>query len=318
MTLQLRTHDIAPAHRHAFWQDLVCDSFVPVHVEPFREGPFRGELTVDRLGALQITAVSTDPSRVDRTARLINRSDAEYLLVGAVQAGSAVIAQDGRDTVLRPGDLACYDTSRPYTLVCRDDFSMLEFMLPHRLTHLDPSRTDEVTATRFITTEGVGALVFPFLTRLAARPGDFADSAESLSRTAGDLLGTLFTEHRSRPVDDARAARRTALLRIRAYIEQNLGDPDLSPDRIARAHHVSLRYLQRLFADEQTTVAAWIKQRRLEGCRRELAGPYATDRTIAAIGARWGFLDQAHFSRVFKKAYGRTPTDYRATVTTQR
>lgn len=312
-TLLLRTQDHAPAERRAFWQDVVCDSFVPVHVEPLQDEPFRGELTAGRLAAVHFAAVSADPSRVDRTPRLIARSDAEYLLVGLVRRGSAVVRQDGRETVLRSGDIACYDSTRPYTLVCRGDFSMLEFMLPHRLAHLDSSRTGEVTATRFSASEGVGALVAPFLTRLAGHSRDYADSADSLSRTTGDLLATLFAERRPQPSDDDRqAVRRTTLLRVRAYIDQNLADPDLSPEQIAKAHHVSLRYLQKLFSEERTTITAWIRQRRLEGCRRDLAGPYAAGRTVASTAARWGFMDPAHFSRAFKAAHGLSPSDYRA------
>ncbi|GAA2459016.1 helix-turn-helix domain-containing protein [Streptomyces mauvecolor] len=313
MTVRLRTQDHAAAERRAFWQDVVCDSFVPVHVRPLHEDdPFRGEITADRLGAVQFSEITADPSRVDRTPRLIARSDAEYLLVGLVQGGGAVVRQDGREAVLRPGDMACYDTSRPYSLVCGEDFSMLEFMLPHRLAHLDSGRTGEATATRFSASEGVGALLSPFLTRLARHSRDYADSAAVLSQTAGDLLATMLAERVRPPGDDQRAARRTTLLRARAYIDQNLADPGLSPEQVARAHHISLRHLQKLFAEEGTTVTGWIRARRLEGCRRELAGPYGADRTVGAIAARWGFMNLAHFSRAFKAAYGVGPREFRA------
>ncbi|MEV8610809.1 helix-turn-helix domain-containing protein [Amycolatopsis sp. NPDC051373] len=32
---------------------------------------------------------------------------------------------------------------------------------------------------------------------------------------------------------------------------------------------------------------------------------------IAAIGRRWGFSDAAHFSRLFRSTYGRSPREYR-------
>ena len=31
---------------------------------------------------------------------------------------------------------------------------------------------------------------------------------------------------------------------------------------------------------------------------------------MAAIGARWGYPDPAHFSRLFKSVYGVSPRDY--------
>jgi AraC-like DNA-binding protein len=35
-------------------------------------------------------------------------------------------------------------------------------------------------------------------------------------------------------------------------------------------------------------------------------------RPVAAVGARWGYPDPAHFSRLFKATYGMGPRDYRA------
>ncbi|MCZ0982276.1 hypothetical protein O1L60_34535 [Streptomyces diastatochromogenes] len=58
--------------------------------------------------------------------------------------------------------------------------------------------------------------------------------------------------------------------RVRDHINRNLGDPDLSPERIARAQRISVRYLHRLFEGEGTTVGQLIRQRRLEECGREL------------------------------------------------
>jgi AraC-like DNA-binding protein len=76
--------------------------------------------------------------------------------------------------------------------------------------------------------------------------------------------------------------------------------------------HVSTRYLHRLFADEGSTVSGWIRQRRLEGCRRDLADPSRCDETVTSIGSRWGLTSSAHLSRLFREAYGVSPTEYRA------
>lgn len=70
---------------------------------------------------------------------------------------------------------------------------------------------------------------------------------------------------------------------------------------IAAAHHISVRRLHKLFEDQPQTVAALIRQHRLERCRADLA---RSDRTVTAVAARWGFSDPAHFSRLFKATYG--------------
>jgi AraC-like DNA-binding protein len=109
--------------------------------------------------------------------------------------------------------------------------------------------------------------------------------------------------------------RRIRLTQINAFIARNLGDPQLSPPLIATAHHISLRYLHRLFRDEHgVTVAAWIRQSRLERCRRDLADPLLAGWSIERIAHRWGFNDLATFSRAFKQAEGVAPSAFRETA----
>ncbi|WP_461012534.1 helix-turn-helix domain-containing protein, partial [Streptomyces capparidis] len=73
-------------------------------------------------------------------------------------------------------------------------------------------------------------------------------------------------------------------------------------------------HLYTLFNAQGLTVAARIRQRRLEHCRRDLADPALRSRPVRAIAARWGFTDPAHFSRTFRAAYGITPRDHRHTA----
>jgi AraC-like DNA-binding protein len=80
---------------------------------------------------------------------------------------------------------------------------------------------------------------------------------------------------------------------------------------IAAAHYISLRALYTLFETQQTSVAGWIRERRLERCRRDLADPALRERSVSAIAARRGLTDPAHFSRAFRAAYGLPPTEYR-------
>ena len=48
-----------------------------------------------------------------------------------------------------------------------------------------------------------------------------------------------------------------------------------------------------------------------EHCRHDLRDPLLADRPVGVIAADWGFVDPAHFSRVFRAAYGTTPQEYR-------
>jgi AraC-like DNA-binding protein len=101
------------------------------------------------------------------------------------------------------------------------------------------------------------------------------------------------------------------LLNIQSFIETNLSDPELDPDQIARASFISTRYLHKLFEAEGTSVCRWIRTTRLERCRRDLLDPTLADETILSIASRWGLPGPQHFSRLFRLAYGCSPSELR-------
>jgi AraC-like DNA-binding protein len=74
---------------------------------------------------------------------------------------------------------------------------------------------------------------------------------------------------------------------------------------------MSLRSLHQLFHNQGLTVAGYIRQRRLERCRRDLTDPALAARPVAAIAATWGFTSAADFSRAFRTAHGMPPAEYR-------
>lgn len=137
------------------------------------------------------------------------------------------------------------------------------------------------------------------------------DIAARLGVTTVDLITTYFTDLFGEAVGIDGANRRTLLYQVKTYIEAHLGEPDLCPAMIAAAHHLSVRSLYKLFATAGDTVAGWIRQRRLEHIRHDLTSSAHASTSITRIALQWGFTDSAHFSRVFKTAYGSSPRDYR-------
>jgi AraC-like DNA-binding protein len=98
---------------------------------------------------------------------------------------------------------------------------------------------------------------------------------------------------------------------IKQIINQNLKQPDLCVGELARQFGYSIRYIQRLFSEEDCTVSNYIRRQRLEGCRRHLADPAWLNHSITEIAFNWGFNSSAHFSRVFKEQYGINARDFR-------
>jgi AraC-like DNA-binding protein len=261
---------------------------------------------------VHVTDLRATPHTVERTPVLLARGGPSYFKVSLMLSGTGLLVQDGREAVLEPGSLAVYDTSRPYSLVFDEDFRTMVVMFPHHLITLPPSLVGELTAVRISGAEGLGAVVGPYLTQLAVNLDQLTGSVGArLAHSALDLVTTVFT--RELGLDETgRDPHRTLMQSIRAFIDRNLASTELSPSSIAAAHFVSTRHLHALFQEEGTTVSTWIRERRLEQCRRDLLDSLYADQAVAAIAARWGFVDAAHFSRAFKAGYGMSPSEYRA------
>ncbi|WP_053689325.1 helix-turn-helix domain-containing protein [Streptomyces sp. WM6372] len=311
MAVVLSTSSVPPGERLAYWQAAVWQTFVPSDVTTTKTGPFSGAVASDRLGCLRITTVDSDQQLVRRGRHLIARDQDEYLLVGLQRRGTGAVVQDGRTAPLEPGNFVLYDTTRPYTLEFPDRFQLLVFQIPRSALALRSSDLGQITGVTMGADQGLAAMMVPVLSTLAAEAGTHrSEIGEMLARNAVDLLTTVIAERLGRDAAAADASCRTLLLRIRAFADSHLGDPELSAEAIATAHHISVRHLQRLFQAEGATVGGWIKRRRLEECRRELDRPRRSRPAVAAVAHRWGFVSPAHFSRAFRAAYGMSPREW--------
>ncbi|MEV0379857.1 helix-turn-helix domain-containing protein [Nonomuraea sp. NPDC050643] len=312
MAVLIRTSDLPVKDRHDAWRDIVCDTLGPLDTRIAPGAPLRGEIEIGRLGPVGVGRIRTStPHSVHRTARLIHRDNPELYRVVLAVSGSVRLEQDDRQARLGRGEFAIYDFTRPYDLAYDSAVKLAVFSFPHDLLALPHDSVAPLTAVPISGETGAGALAGPLLRRVASDHDAYsADSAARLATVVMDLIGTAVAERAEevRP-PDGEARRRTLLLRVQAFIERRLGDLDLDPAAIAAAHHISVRYLHRLFESERTTVAAWIRERRLERCRAELSG--GGSEPVSAVGARWGLPDSAHFSRLFRGTYGMPPAEYR-------
>ncbi len=99
--------------------------------------------------------------------------------------------------------------------------------------------------------------------------------------------------------------------RIKTFARLNLSNPELSVELIADAVGLSSRQIHRLFANEEMSLMRWVWVQRLEKCYRDLMQRESDRRTISEIAYAWGFNDQAHFSRTFRKHFGVSPRSLR-------
>ncbi|MFE4330532.1 helix-turn-helix domain-containing protein [Streptomyces sp. NPDC056831] len=302
------TRGLPPGDRVAAWERALSQVFAHLEVAVEDSRPWAGELTAERLGALQIATEEFGPGTVLRSARSVAADPSTHILARLQLEGTAMLLQDGRTAELRPGSLAFHDARRPYRIVLPRRQRARILMMPRALLRLEEGQLAVLTATAVDDAgEGAAALLLPLLC-------GFVDEAVracvtrrgELARLAAEILGTLALEQvGSRPAP-------ALWERITASVQDRLQEPGLTPQDIADQHGISLRYLHRLFQIQGTTVNAWVRTRRLEAVREELAQAGAAHRSIAAVAARWGFTNPSHFSRTFRHTYGMSPVQWRS------
>ncbi|NUT92516.1 MAG: helix-turn-helix domain-containing protein [Saccharothrix sp.] len=297
-----------PANRVERFQAAASTAFAPLRVRA-HEGPsFHAAIRAEATGGLLVSDIRTSPVTVSRLARQISSTDNDVYKVALQLSGTMGVAQDGRREVMRPGDLAVYDITRPYSLEHFDapdgEVRTVVITCPRRSFPGGPDALRDIVATPIRADHGVTRLVAGFFTGLADELPALGGGIH-LADALVTLIGLAFTG--PVPVDH-----RSALVeRMIAYCEANLGDPGLSPLTVARAHHVSVRYVHQLFASADRSLAAWIRSRRLDHIRRDLENPLLAHRTVSSIAARWGLHDAPHVSRLFRATYGMSPSTYR-------
>jgi AraC-like DNA-binding protein len=313
------TQDKPPAERLAYWNELMATSLGPMDVRTDKPDEFIASVRTTNLGALTLALHRFPSLRVTRTRRMVRSSDPDIFLINLTIRGGGLIRQARNSCVARAGQLSAFDSSMPHDIDYVEGAggtgsTALTLQIPRALLPVRPDLVDRLYATCLTPQpQGVGAVLIDHLVSVARhghrlRPED----AARLGGVTLDLVAATIAHRLDLGADLPPDTRQAVTYRqVLAFIEAHLADRDLTPASIASAHHVSVRSLYRLFAGEGRTVAAWIRHRRLDRCRRDLADPGLAGQPIHAIAARWGFTDSAHFTRLFTAVVGVGPLAYR-------
>jgi AraC-like DNA-binding protein len=306
------TSGVVPGQRIEFWKDISSSVFSPPASTPglADHAVHRARTTGS---PVQIAEVYSEPRILRHTRAQVCQAQTRVHFLHLQLEGESVNRQDQREARLVPGDLTICDNSRPYEIVFEKPNRMLVFSFSDKLMRRYVQYPQSISAVRIPGTSGMGGLLSDFLKSVWQRSlhdrefdvnSGVADTmlgllANTFRQNAGSTIGhsTLGTAHRARIVN---------------YIEVRLGDPQLTPTRIAATFRITTRYLHHLFSEQKETVARYILRRRLEECARALTSPSRRNRTITNIAFDNGFSSATHFGRVFRLRYGMTPREYRS------
>ncbi|MCX4482575.1 helix-turn-helix domain-containing protein [Streptomyces anulatus] len=314
---EFRTDVLERGDRFAGWQQCMNHVIAPMEITSPHADDFWADYRLLRLEDTFLWPARLHASRYRRTPRLIRQSDPGLLHMTLVLPGSGAVRVEQGEvrSAVEAHDVYFLDTSRPSDVRTDDEPIVgVGVDIPRSLLPLPMNTSlDGVLGRGLSGRHGFGALLTQFVTHLVDQADAYgpADAARLhrvlLDLAAGLLSGGLGQETALSP----ETRTRNLVLTIRSFIGSNLHDPRLTPGAVAAAHHISARHLHRLFHQEGTTVAALIRNLRLERACRDLVDPRLADTPVHTIAARCGFGAPAHFSRVFRAAQGMSPRDFR-------
>lgn len=259
------------------------------------------------VGPIRIIEATASPRRSERTHAQIARDRHDGISVQLIVAGRARGETGSRTIVSDPGTIMLLDFAQPFNVTDEEERTVINLAIPRAL--LLPHIVNPATLHGMVLDADRAALLRMFLTGLVPR---LEVQPVAAATTLGAIVVHLLLL--ALGIDPAAAGQATdprALLRdrTRVLIDGRIGSEDLTPDWLIARLKVSRSELYRAFED-MGGVARFIWRRRIEAARDALADP-ADLRRIGEIAFQMGFSSEAHFSRLFRQAFGITPSEAR-------
>lgn len=310
-TALVSTASVHPRDRFDYWHEAACKAMVPFECRPRDLSTFEGEITALPFAGAFLTIASNNGLSTWRTSRQLAQSKNSVFICAQI-SGSTRISQNGRDVVLKAGDLTLVDNAAASTFECSTGCKKFMLEIERRNCEARLGRIGQLTTRRIDGSSGAGALVSNFIQLLPVQLALLSDTAQKqISYQLTDLVALALAEG-----DGGSTARSSgrliSLLRLKAVVDANLTNPNVTCEELAADAGISVRYANQLLEAEETSLQRLLFTRRLEKCQDALADPAQAHRQISDIAYSWGFGDVSHFGRLFKSTTGLTPRTYRA------
>ena len=295
------------------WERQLTETFLPgqVLVRDNPAGRIERRVHLNRLLVAQLTVA---PQTVEHAAAHLDglsRDERSSLMVHVVMEGGGYIEQRGTVLPFRPGDISFRNLHEPSRVVFEETTRLFVIRLPATTLNLSPGGRgfDAVPAPRIV---GNAKILADATSRLLQDMAVYQGQRLEDLYTAFALPWLLAGCYHSQSKPELPSPNVSRWQQIMRYIDEHLFDAEqLSPAACASAVGVTERYVHRLFALRTLRFSRFVQDRRLEAAHALLRNPSYRTQSVSSIAYQCGFTEAGHFSRVFRKRYGVTPSALR-------
>ena len=307
---QFREFADEPRLSYDAWKDLLYSNDGRYNPEGIEAAAFVGWLRPLSANGLTAVDLGCNAPRIERTQRDIRLDGVEHYCLLFQVSGRTAFSQNDRVVQVATNDVVVIDTARPMT--CFVDNCVAQWLilnLPRRqlISHLG---FEPLGGTRRCGGTPAGRALLD----LAQGPDEGGEpllpaSNSYIQLAFYDLVGALFA-----PSDQGPRSRHSEKLfaRVHRLMVDHFADPDFGPSEVAAKAGISLRYVQKLFADRGSSCREYIYSLRLDHAarsirRRALLGKHLP---LSEVAYECGFRDYTHFSRRFRRRFGCAPSTH--------
>lgn len=311
-TVKFSTAGTAIHDRSSHWNAAIMDAYFPLELQFQDPGRFDGCLSRMALGHVGLSRLTSAPVMYERRASHIREARDEEYLVTMPRSAPVSFRQLGKDVRCDPGGFILERGDEPYRFMYEKPNDLYVLKVSRKALSERVRNPDRFCAQVIDATSGTAGLFVAMVDQAQRRIDELSGAvSDTVGRQLLELLGLALNEKASAAPGDVSSVRAAHLLRVERFIRDHLKDPALSPDLIAQGCGISKRYLHDLFKDVNGTVSQQIRDQRLTAARDRLVASRSVG--IADVAYRFGFADQAQFSRLFKARFGITPSETQRT-----
>lgn len=309
MYIQHSTAITRPIGRQDYWKQVVTQTYFSLDVAFKEKTVFSGNLQAWDLGSVSLSLLESDPLLYQRYRQhLLNERDENYLIT--IPGASTIdFSQSGRQVECKPGGFIMQRSHLPYRFSYSRPNRMWVLKVPVQTLRARIGVPERLVSMVFDASHGAGELMVEMVRLLVPRlQGMDISSRQTVGTHLVDLLGLAVTSA-SPGHSDLTSVQSAHLYRAERYIRDHIKD-NITPQDVADACGISLRYIHTLFQSRNLSVRGWIYEQRL--LLSDEALQYQGDaRTISEIAYEYGFGSPASFSRLYKNRFGISPSEAR-------
>ena len=305
------TRDVPQPERLEYFAAAVSEAITPVVIDGADAVSFHGDVSLAKLGAIDVSRSSGSPHRSSRGRKELARSTGHVFNLLTTLKASWSAEQRGCVRMM-PRDVLILDSSFPLKAEVREEFELVNVVVTEEWLRRWVPDPNLLSARRIPGDSMWGLALSSYLAEMspelaAAPPLPLSVMADQV----GSLLALTVSAMQNSPTT-VTPGTKSLQARIQECIDERCAESQLTATDVAASVGVSVRTLHRTLAAAGETYGGHLMEARARTAMRMLSSPLFKRVTTGEIGRRAGFMSGSHFVRVIRARCGQTPKQLRA------